>query len=90
MEVNLENILSRDCSSRCRDARESSSIRRRRSRNTDGTHPPPFEQDQGSITSLPSPILQRKKTHPSHFPLLQEKQRPGEMQSKHCINTLCT
>lgn len=32
MEVNLENILSRDCSSRCREDRESSSIRRRRSR----------------------------------------------------------
>lgn len=28
----MENILSRDCSSRCRDARDSSSIRRRRSR----------------------------------------------------------
>ncbi|XP_052654352.1 uncharacterized protein LOC128146728 isoform X2 [Harpia harpyja] len=32
MEVNLENILSRDWSSRCREDRESSSIRRRRSR----------------------------------------------------------
>ncbi|XP_064370340.1 actin-binding LIM protein 1 [Dromaius novaehollandiae] len=32
MEVNLENILSRDCSSRCREHRESSSMRRRRSR----------------------------------------------------------
>ncbi|XP_064519484.1 uncharacterized protein LOC135418258 [Pseudopipra pipra] len=30
MEVNLENILSRDCSSRCREDRESSSMRRRR------------------------------------------------------------
>lgn len=30
MEVNLENILSRDCSSRCREDLESSSIRRRR------------------------------------------------------------
>lgn len=30
MEVNLENILSRDCSSRCREDLESSSMRRRR------------------------------------------------------------
>ncbi|XP_074687447.1 uncharacterized protein LOC141926105 [Strix aluco] len=54
MEVSLENILSRDWSSRCREDRESSSIRRRRSRS--------FEGDKGGFMSLPSRILQRKRS----------------------------
>ncbi|XP_074763901.1 uncharacterized protein LOC141961154 [Athene noctua] len=54
MEVNLENILSRDWSSRCREDRESSSIRRRRSRS--------FEGDKGGLMSPPSQILKRKRS----------------------------
>ncbi|XP_074882570.1 uncharacterized protein LOC142030373 [Buteo buteo] len=54
MEVNLENILSRDWSSRCREDRESSSIRRRRSRS--------FEGDKEGFISPPNQILQRERS----------------------------
>ncbi|KAL2302780.1 hypothetical protein Nmel_010229 [Mimus melanotis] len=54
MEVNLENILSRDCSSRCREDLESSSIRRRRRSRREG--------DKESFISPPNQILQRKRS----------------------------
>ncbi|XP_039409522.1 translation initiation factor IF-2-like [Corvus cornix cornix] len=54
MEVNLENILSRDCSSRCREDLESSSIRRRRrSRREEGFISPPNQIRQRKRSSLP-------------------------------------
>ncbi|XP_054371499.1 uncharacterized protein LOC129046739 isoform X2 [Molothrus ater] len=53
MEVNLENILSRDCSSRCREDLESSSIRRRRRSRREG-------DKEGFISPL-NQILQKKR-----------------------------
>ncbi|XP_050193246.1 uncharacterized protein LOC126651401 [Myiozetetes cayanensis] len=54
MEVNLENILSRDCSSRCREDRESSSMRRRRRSRR--------ERDKDGFISPPNQILQRERS----------------------------
>ncbi|XP_068256307.1 uncharacterized protein [Nyctibius grandis] len=57
MEVNLENILSRDWSSRCREDRESSSIRRRRSRG--------FERRQRGLYFTSKPSTAEKKIIPA-------------------------